>query len=589
MDPQQRLVLTSFFEAASASVMRDGKSLADQNVGIYIGSSQLDYAQHLKDARVPINAYYATGSHLSVAAGRIAYIFGTKGPAVVADTACSSSLSALHIAFLSVQSGESAMAAAGGVNLTLAHSWTIACQRAGMLSENGRCQALDSGADGYVRAEGSAMLMLAPLAAAAPEDVLAVVCGTALNQDGRSSSLTAPNGLSQQAVIRSALRAADRSIADVASLQTHGTGTALGDPIELGSLFAVAGAAVKESAGRVGKVTIAIQASKSLLGHAEPAAGGLALLHALHNVQQRSLIPILHLRTPNPHIVSSLSLQRGAVDVVAPRGPAPLQLPPWGAGEEELMLTGVSAFAFQGTNSHALLTAGPSITDAPDSFEDVAQTILRSSSVWISPLLSLSPLLRAVSVLPDSVSAVFEVDLTAPRAAMLWDHRVKGRVLFPAVGMMHLMASAVEALLFGRYGFLSSIFKLIGLFFILFVLSFCQPLSKNSCLYVDQLIVLTSTRPFTFLLVILLAVRTSPSYRISRSSPRSSCPNPPPLTHPPQPPSSASSSTWPPVQSPCSPMGTSMPSAQSSRPPSRLWPSWGGRGLRRPPAPLWPS
>ncbi len=197
-------------------------------------------------------------------------------------------------------------ALAGGINMMLLGSTTAMFQRAGMLAPDGRCKALDAAADGYVRAEGCAMLLLA--AAGAAQQPLALLAGSAVNQDGRASSLTAPNGPSQQQVIRAALASGGLDAGDVRSLQMHGTGTALGDPIEVGAALPVLLGA-KAGAGSAARPPVMLLGNKTLTGHAEPAAGAMGALFAVHQLAQQAAVPLLHLRTPNPHVTGE---RRGA-------------------------------------------------------------------------------------------------------------------------------------------------------------------------------------------------------------------------------------------------------------------------------------
>ncbi|KAL6765563.1 thiolase-like protein, partial [Haematococcus lacustris] len=196
-------------------------------VGVWVGVSQLEYAA-LSLQQTAVSPYYATGSHLAVSSGRLSFTFGLHGPALTVDTACSSSLVTSHLAARSIQSGEVGRALTLGVNLTLASSWTLACNRAGMLAPDGRCKTLDASADGYVRAEGAGGLCLAALPASSSTSgnlpVLAMLAGSAVNQDGRSSSLTAPHGPSQQAVIKAAHASAGVMHLQVTQYELHGTG-----------------------------------------------------------------------------------------------------------------------------------------------------------------------------------------------------------------------------------------------------------------------------------------------------------------------------------------------------------------------------
>ena len=227
--------MEAFSEAFSAHQASSGaagqETFNTRETGVFVGVSQLEYARISLESSAGLNAYYATGAHLSVASGRLSYTFGFKGPAVTVDTACSSSLVTTHLASRALHAGDCTLAGSVGVNLTLVHSWTRACLRAGMLAEDGRCKTLDAGAGGYVRAEAVGALVLALAGPSsrgaggqAPWHSLAVLAGSAVNQDGRSSSLTAPNGPAQQDVMHAALRSGDLAAADMQHLQMHGTG-----------------------------------------------------------------------------------------------------------------------------------------------------------------------------------------------------------------------------------------------------------------------------------------------------------------------------------------------------------------------------
>lgn len=260
--------------------------------GVFIGISWTEYHRLAQDAGLPVSAYTAQGAVLSVCPGRVAFHHGLKGPALSVDTACSSSLVALNAAAEGLARPAAAVcdaALAGGINMVLAPATTAMFQKAGMLSADGRCKALDAAADGYVRSEAAAVLLLSTAcravegldggagdAHAPPATPLAVLVGTAVNQGGRASSLTAPNGPSQQAVVRAALATAGAGPRAVTALQLHGTGTGLGDPIELGAVAELLAAGRGPGAG-----TLRLLASKSQLGHSEPASGimGLAQLH----------------------------------------------------------------------------------------------------------------------------------------------------------------------------------------------------------------------------------------------------------------------------------------------------------------------
>jgi len=234
VDPQQRLLLEAFAEAhnhtSAATALAAGGSAA--SCGVFVGISSMDYQKLASRYVSGVTAYSATGVSLSVAAGRLSYSFGLRGPALAIDTACSSSLVAVNAASMNLKAGSIMQAAAAGANLTLSPDTPAMFSRAGMLSPEGRCKTLDAAADGYVRAEAVGVLLLQAYASSdagsAAGSILAVLAGSAVNQDGRSSSLTAPNGPAQQEVLRAALADGGLLPQDVLGLSMHGTGTPLG-------------------------------------------------------------------------------------------------------------------------------------------------------------------------------------------------------------------------------------------------------------------------------------------------------------------------------------------------------------------------
>ena len=245
---------------------------------VAVGIASAEYNNHVapRFGSAP-SAYSATGGALSVASGRLSFVFGFKGPAMSVDTACSSSLVASHLAATAVFSGTASGGLVAGVGLLLSPDPTTMFQKAGMLAPDGRCKSLDASADGYVRGEAAGVLVLqatVPAAEAAlPAAALALFRGSSVNQDGRSSSLTAPNGPSQQEVVRQALRIGGLAAAQLSHLQLHGTGTPLGDPIEVGAAAAV----LVDSCPR--ELALAATTAKSWIGHTEAAAGAMGLAH----------------------------------------------------------------------------------------------------------------------------------------------------------------------------------------------------------------------------------------------------------------------------------------------------------------------
>ncbi|HEY7415853.1 MAG TPA: beta-ketoacyl synthase N-terminal-like domain-containing protein, partial [Ktedonobacteraceae bacterium] len=341
MDPQQRILLEVSWEALENAGVAP-PTIAGSQTGVFIGISSTDYAQLQFDDLTSIDAYSGTGNAHSIAANRLSYLLDLRGPSIAIDTACSSALVAVHQACQSLRSGECDVALAGGVNVLLSPDLTVAFSQARMMSSEGRCKAFDEAADGYVRSEGCGIVVLKPLSAALRDNdrVLAIVRGSAVNQDGRSNGLTAPNGLAQEAVIRRALHNAGVTPAQVSYVETHGSSTPLGDPIEVGSLKSVL------MRQRTSDQPCVLGAVKSNIGHLEAAAGIAGLIKTVLSLYHGEIPPNLHFHKLNPHI--SLT---GTTFVL------PTTRIPW--PQRERRLAGVSAFGFGGTNAHVVLEAAP--------------------------------------------------------------------------------------------------------------------------------------------------------------------------------------------------------------------------------------
>src|SRR5690606_3440857 len=285
MDPQQRLLLEVAWEALEHAGLSADR-LAGSATGVFVGICNGDHFQRLLDRGADeIDAYLASGNAHSVAAGRISYCLGLNGPALAIDTACSSSLVALHAACQSLRNGETRVALCGGVNVMCSPETTIALSKAHMLAPDGRCKTFDASADGFSRGEGCGVLVLKRLAdALADRDrVLAVIRGTAVNQDGRSGGLTVPNGPAQEAVIRAALADAGVAPGDIGYVEAHGTGTSLGDPIEVRALAAVYGG------GRTADSPLWVGSVKTNIGHLESAAGIAGVIKVILSMQHERL------------------------------------------------------------------------------------------------------------------------------------------------------------------------------------------------------------------------------------------------------------------------------------------------------------
>ncbi|MGB1598260.1 MAG: type I polyketide synthase, partial [Promethearchaeia archaeon] len=347
LDPQQRMLLEATWEAKSNS-----RRMHSERAGVTVGISGNEYGR-MADV---VSAYTATGSALSVACGRLSYTFGLQGICMAVDTACSSSLVGSHIAMRSTMSGESDSVTSCGVNVTLSPLTSEMFSKAGMLSKDGRCKTLDKNADGYVRGEACVVLELRTIAGESV-DPSTPPCGSfissAVNQDGRSSSLTAPNGPSQQRVVRSALHTAGMTPNVVDGLEMHGTGTSLGDPIEVGAAHAV----LVDFADTARTAPLTISAVKSSIGHTEPASGAVGLLHSVLGVGAENTRGILHLTAVNPHLMSlAHKAMTRAVDTMV--------LPRQCLAAAVCMSTrpshrGISSFAFQGTNAHVIVGSAP--------------------------------------------------------------------------------------------------------------------------------------------------------------------------------------------------------------------------------------
>ncbi len=341
LDPQQRVLLEVSWEAIErANIHPD--NLLDTQTGVFIGVCTSDYL-FCVDSMEELSAYWGTGNALSAAAGRLSYLLGLTGPSIIVDTACSSSLVSVHLACQSIRNGECDFALAGGVNFLVSPEKSIAFSKAKMLSPDGRCKTFDAAANGYVRGEGCGIILLKRLsdAVANGDNILAVIRGSAINQDGASGGLTVPNGPSQQKVIRQALENGGVDAASVSYIEAHGTGTSLGDPIEVGAIGAVFGKAhSKEQPVTIGTV-------KTNIGHLEGGAGIAGLMKVVLQMQNQQIAPSLHFNQPNPYI----NWSELPVEVST-------KLTPWETNGKS-RIAGVSSFGFTGTNAHIVLAEAP--------------------------------------------------------------------------------------------------------------------------------------------------------------------------------------------------------------------------------------
>jgi acyl transferase domain-containing protein/SAM-dependent methyltransferase len=354
IDPQQRLLLELAWEALENAVIAP-HSLRGKRVGVYAGLGNCDYGRSIFTHRDLIDPYFSTGTSFAVAAGRISYTLGLTGPAVTVDTACSSSLVALHLACQALLLGECDAALAGGVSLILGPEMNVSFTKGRMMSPDGRCKFGDAAADGYVRGEGGVVLALKREsdARANGDPILAVIRGSAINQDGRTSGITAPNGPAQEDVIRAALANAGVSPDEIGYVEAHGTGTALGDPIELGALQGVF------ASTRTPDRPLLVGSVKTNIGHTESVAGLAGIVKAILALQRQSIPPSLHFSAGNPHV----DWDHARIEVVSQSRPFP-------PDERGRRLVGVSAFGFSGTNAHVVI-------EAAQASEPVAATTAR--------------------------------------------------------------------------------------------------------------------------------------------------------------------------------------------------------------------
>ncbi|WP_229698984.1 type I polyketide synthase, partial [Wenjunlia tyrosinilytica] len=349
MDPQQRLALELAWEA-----MENARIVPERLVGsataVYVGAAHDDYATLLhRQGPDAVSHHSMTGTHRSLVANRLSYSFGLRGPSLTLDSAQSSALVAVHLACECLRSGDSDLAIAGGINLHLVPESTLYAERFGALSPDSLCYTFDERANGYVRGEGGAFIVLKPLdrALADGDPVHCVIRGSAVNNDGGGDTLTAPDARAQEEVVRRAHRRAGTAPRDVQYVELHGTGTPVGDPIEAAALGAALGR------DRDPDEPLLVGSAKTNVGHLEGAAGIVGLLKTALAIEHRELPPSLNHETPNPRIpFDELRLRVHSGLGSWPRPDAPL-------------VAGVSSFGMGGTNCHVVLEEAPGAVPEP--------------------------------------------------------------------------------------------------------------------------------------------------------------------------------------------------------------------------------
>ena len=416
MDPQQRILLHSSFAALCSGGM-DRMTLNQSLTAIYIGISSLDFNELLLSSPLGGTVYAATGSNHSITSGRVSYALGTQGPCLTLDTACSAALAAVHVASASLCREEAVHALSSGVNMVISPVTSSRFAMAGMTSPRGRCHTFDRGADGYGRSEACCSSVLS-----IGRGMSISIAGSSVRQDGRSASLTAPSGQAQAALLTSSLANSCSDACNHRLGEAHGTGTGLGDPIETSSLASALLAARGKDA-----IVMALGGVKANIGHAEPTAGLTGLVKLATALDGSLATPNAQLRVLNPMLSSSLN---GAFCALA------VQI-----GDFRLNATvqgGVSSFGYSGTIVHAILSHRQ---EAAALVLSAGSLIMkRHSFTWRD---ARHPFAQSLCGPASDDTSTFRSPVCGVLHALVADHIVQGRVIFPAVGYLE-MASSVS-------------------------------------------------------------------------------------------------------------------------------------------------
>ncbi|MDR0828106.1 MAG: SDR family NAD(P)-dependent oxidoreductase [Desulfovibrio sp.] len=362
MDPQQRLVLEMMWEALEQAHILPS-SLRGSRTGVFVGAACSDWGLCNVDDPESSSAHSMTGSTLSIIANRISYFFDLHGPSMTIDTACSSSLVALHQACEALRSGEIPLALVGGINVLLAPYAFVGFSKAHMLSPDGRCKVFDASGNGYVRSEGGGVVVVMPLQRALEEglEILALIAGSGVNSDGRTTGISLPNAKAQATLIRNVYTRFSLDPKKVVYVEAHGTGTAIGDPLEASAIGATLGKVLR------GLRTLPVGSVKSSIGHLETASGMAGLLKALLVLRHNKIPPNLHLKTPNPAI--DFVEENIAVPTVLMDLPKAKETRSKGTQAQNQAkkgsLVSVNSFGFGGTNAHVVLSLPDALRAKP--------------------------------------------------------------------------------------------------------------------------------------------------------------------------------------------------------------------------------
>ncbi|MEO6828376.1 MAG: SDR family NAD(P)-dependent oxidoreductase [Acidobacteriaceae bacterium] len=444
MDPQQRLLLEVAWEALWDAGIEPA-SLAGTDAGVFLAIYNSDYSRlHFRDTSL-LTAHAGIGAAHSVAAGRLSFLLNIQGPSLAIDSACSSSLVATHLGCQSLRGRECGLAIVGASSLKLLSDEVLVFSKWGMLASDGKCKTFDASADGFVPGEGCGVLVLKRLSDALQDGdrVHALIRGTAVNHDGRTTVLTAPNGLAQEAVLRAALRNAMLEPCEVTYIETHGTGTALGDPIEMEAVRNVYDAAGQDA------LLCTLGAVKTNLGHLEAAAGMAGLIKTALCLEHGEIPKNLHFQQLNPEISLAGSRFQIPTETVAwPR-------------EAQPRVAGISSFGLGGTNGHIILEEAPLV---PVRGPNEGRTIPLPAHRWQRHNFPIAPTPLPTVRVPAAASKewlhpllehrvesafvpghLFESVISFETYPYLSEHRLENRALMPFAAFLEIAAAAAHA------------------------------------------------------------------------------------------------------------------------------------------------